>query len=460
VGAYGAVYRALHAQSPSGPVALKLALHPDDARFARERELLSRLHHPHVPRLLDHGLWQLEHLGFPFLVMDLVDGVSLYDWARRHRPSSRQVLLLLSRLASALDATHSARGLHRDVKGSNVLVREADGWPFLADFGSGHFLGASTLTWHPLPPGTPPYRSPEAWRSVQPPFHESALPYAPAAADDVFALGITAYRLVTGEYPAGEDPAALLERWERLGPPSARALNARCCGELSALTSRMLSLQPEARGSARKLAEALEQAAREAGSEADAPLFDKAPEPASAKPASGSPRSPAPPGDRSRNTRLVEFIHTVRSRFTAASLGAALALGAAWMFSTHPGVENAQRHASTPEEAEDGGTVAVGDTALTAPVPLSQAPFAESTISVDLPPRPLPGQQRPDANGRCPSKAQVSIHGGCWYKVTVDLKDCEGEGCFIYKSGCYAPALAPSRPPTSSPMERPGGTAK
>jgi serine/threonine-protein kinase len=222
----------------------------------------------------------------------------------------------------------------------------------------------------------------------------------------------------------------------------------------------MLSLRPEARGSARELAEALEQAAREAGPQADAPLFDKTPEPASAKSESGAPRSQATPGDRPKNTRFVEFIHTVRSRLTAAGMGAALALGAAWMFSAHPGVETGEGHASRPEETEDGGTVAVGDAALTAPVPLSQAPFAGSTISVDLPPKPFPGQQRPDANGRCPSKAQVSIHGGCWYKMNLDLKDCKWEGYFIYKGACYAPVLAPMRPPTSSPVERLGDTPK
>lgn len=65
LGAHGAVYRAMGARSPSRPVALEVALHPRDARFARERELLSRLHHPNVPRLLDHGEWQLGSAASP-----------------------------------------------------------------------------------------------------------------------------------------------------------------------------------------------------------------------------------------------------------------------------------------------------------------------------------------------------------------------------------------------------------
>ncbi|MFP2932523.1 serine/threonine protein kinase, partial [Pyxidicoccus sp. 3LG] len=58
-GAYGVVYRAVPAeQQGADAVALKLALYPGDARFTREAELLSRIRHPAVPRLLDHGHWQ------------------------------------------------------------------------------------------------------------------------------------------------------------------------------------------------------------------------------------------------------------------------------------------------------------------------------------------------------------------------------------------------------------------
>jgi serine/threonine-protein kinase len=464
LGAHGAVYRALHAHSPSSPVALKLALHPGNPRFSRERELLSRLHHPHVPRLLDHGEWTLADFRFPFLVMEWVDGVSLYDWAHFHRPSSRQVLLTLSRLASALAATHAAGGLHRDFKGDNVLVREADGWPFLTDFGSGHFLGAAPLSEPPFPPGTPYYRAPEAWRFVHEPLTPPAVPYAPTSSDDVFALGVTAYRLLTGEYPAPLDLESLAASRDEAAPSSPRALNPRCASELAELTVRMLSPNPEARGTGRELAEALEQAAWEAGPEADAPLFDReAPEPAptsSAPPRAAPPPAPEasrPAPTHSRPTRAAPRgrSRAVRSRLTAASLGATVALGAAWVLTARPGVKPEQEHASSARENEDGGTVAVGDAALTAPVPLSQAPSAWTSVAVDLPRRSFPGQRRPDASGRCPGKAQVAIHGGCWFKLPLDPKDCEGEHYYVYKGGCYAPVISPARPPTSSPVKPP-----
>ena len=446
-GAYGAVYRAFGAEAAAAPVALKLALHPRDERFAREAELLARIRHPSVPRLLDQGHWQPSSGGpYPFLAMQWVEGVSLYDWAREHAPTSRQVLHILAHLARALEATHAVGGVHRDVKGDNVLVSEADGRAFLTDFGSGHYVGAATLTQSPFPPGTPAYRSPEAWRSMRPPVPPSAPPYAPGPADDVFALGITAWRLVTDEYPPATDPGdAASHIWhpEGSGPRPPRALNARCCAALSALVSRMLSVRPEARGSARELAEALEQAARGAASEADVPLFTR--------------EEPQPEGAITLPQRVMPRTrrHARRSRPRAASLGAALAFGAGWLLSTLTEKEPVEARASLPVDTMDGGTAAVGDSALTAPVAPSPAPSAWTTLSGEMPPRPFPGQLRIDAHGRCPGKVQVPINGGCWLKTPMALKDCATDSfVFVYKGACYTPVLAPPRPATSSPADR------
>ncbi|WP_205525543.1 serine/threonine protein kinase [Pyxidicoccus trucidator] len=448
-GAYGVVYRAVHAeQQAAEAVALKLALYPGDARFAREAELLSRVHHPAVPRLLDHGHWQPhEGVSYAWLVMEWVEGTPLHDWAQAQRPSSRQVLQLLARLARALDATHSAGGLHRDVKGDNIRVRRADGQPFLMDFGSGHHLGAATLTSQPFPPGTQTYRSPEAWRFVFRSRKPPAVPYAPGPADDLFSLGVTAFRLVTEKYPPSPHPKdedAWLWRPKELEHWTARVCNPRCIPELSALVSRMLSSRPEARGSAREVAEALEQAARNAGREADVPLF--------------TGEEPRPAGLFPRPQRV-----TVRRpppmrrwpRFAAAGLAGALALSAGELRSVSPSEEPTTSHLAQQEETKDAGTVAVGDSVLTAPVAPEQAPSVWSSIAVDLPPKPLPGQWRPDSKGRCPGKMQVAINGGCWMKLPVDLKDCaEYWTGFEYRGACYIPALTRQRPATSGPATR------
>ena len=140
--------------------------------------------------------------------MEWVDGEPLYAWAQRQPPTSQQVLRLLGQLARALEALHAVGGVHRDVKGENILVRREDGRAVLTDFGSGVPQGAPTLT----PPGafvgTPAYRSAESWlselRSVRKPGEAR---HTAGPADDVFALGVTACRLLTGEYPEPGEPS-------------------------------------------------------------------------------------------------------------------------------------------------------------------------------------------------------------------------------------------------------------
>jgi serine/threonine protein kinase len=160
LGVYGLVYRVERVgQESTGTFALKVARYPKDPRFEREAELLSRVRHPHVPRLHDRGEWTSpDGEAFPYLVMDWIDGVTLYEWAAQPR-STRERLRALAQVARALEATHAVGGVHRDVKGENVLVHTADGSAVLMDFGSANYLGASVLTRQPQPPGTPPYQS-------------------------------------------------------------------------------------------------------------------------------------------------------------------------------------------------------------------------------------------------------------------------------------------------------------
>ncbi|MCP3142827.1 serine/threonine protein kinase [Pyxidicoccus xibeiensis] len=445
IGTYGAVYLAVDIEhdAPS-PVALKLALYPRDTRFPREEELLSRIHHPAVPRLWGSGHWKdAKGTRYPYLAMEWVEGMSLYAWAHSNPPTSRQALKLLAVLARALEATHVAGGVHRDVKGDNVLVRHSDGRVFLTDFGSGHFLGAATLTPPPFPPGTPNYRSPEAWRHVLRRQGDMSVPYAPGPADDVFALGVTAYHLVTEEYPVSVDATdEASRRWylEGIPPLSPRARNSRCSEELSALVSRMIAIEPEARGSAGELAVALERAARGAGPDADVPLFVR----------QELARGGVQPTLRPQGEHW-------RPRLAAASLGAAFALGVAWMQSRPTKEEPTELHALAQEESRDGGTVAVGDSVLTAPVAPERAPFAWSSIALEIPPNPIPGQRRADSSGRCPGSMQIPINGGCWRKVPpTDQKKCD-EDTYLYKGACYMPVLSPPRPATSRPGSHDGG---
>ncbi|MFL5344380.1 MAG: protein kinase domain-containing protein [Hyalangium sp.] len=122
-GVFGAVYRAVPARDPyASPVALKLAVRPADPRFAREAELLSRCHHPSIPRLLDQGSWlSPAATHHPFLVMQWIDGVSLYEQDRLHAASSAQLRRWLLQLSQALAVVHGQGAVHRDLNGRQHL---------------------------------------------------------------------------------------------------------------------------------------------------------------------------------------------------------------------------------------------------------------------------------------------------------------------------------------------------
>ncbi|TAG02657.1 MAG: serine/threonine protein kinase [Betaproteobacteria bacterium] len=99
------------------------------ARFAREGELLARLTHPHIARLLDAGLTDDSQR---FLVIELVQGVDIATFCRTL--SERDRIVLFRQLLGAVSYAHSQLVLHRDIKPGNVLV-DANGQVKLLDFG-------------------------------------------------------------------------------------------------------------------------------------------------------------------------------------------------------------------------------------------------------------------------------------------------------------------------------------
>lgn len=463
-GAFGAVYLASPADQPDGaPFALKVALHSNDPRFLREAELLRRVLHLHVPRLHDHGLWAHPAGPFPFVVMDWVEGVSLYAWAHERTFSSREVMRLLAPVASALAATHAAKCVHRDVKGENILVSQDGSRPMLLDFGAGDLLGAPTLTREVFPPGTPYYRSPEALRFHWRKRHQPGAHYEPGPADDVYALGVTAYCLVTGSYPPPVLPPELLksepslreEKWE---PPEERAT---VCPELAGLIRQMLSLKPSARGTAEEVAEALDHAARAAEPIADQPIVRRSSgqggmsprteEPQQAervvqpKKEPSSPRSPVAESVARKNwTNLPSSAQVLRlSLAMAAGLLAIIALQEGWP-PQHQSVGPPGQDMARPQQnrdREDAGTSGLGDDAVALRLEQEEPKPSGEGLRQELPNTPLPGQARPPCKRR-----EVKINGGCWGRPAAP--PC-GEREYEWQGLCYAPVLEPSPPATS-----------
>ena len=192
-GTMGEVYRARHAAS--GQLrAVKLLVRSTDERqrrqFEREAQLGALLCHPHKVSIYGHG----ETLdGTPYLVMELLEGISLEDLvARDGTLPARRVAGISSQLAQVLAEVHEHGVVHRDVKPSNIMLcRGRDGQEHvkLLDFGLVKQLAEpspSASLDHVV--GTPLYIAPESLT-------------APETVDgrtDIYGLGAVAYHLLEG----------------------------------------------------------------------------------------------------------------------------------------------------------------------------------------------------------------------------------------------------------------------
>lgn len=148
-------------------------------RFLREAETASKLDHPNIVSILDHGLADEEQI--PYMAMEYVEGVSLRDLIQERTPLNyRQKALIIQQSASALAEIHRHGICHRDIKPANILLDEELNAK-VTDFGIALYPD-SELTLSANIIGTPVYLSPEGFKSpkVDP-------------RSDIFSLGTLAY---------------------------------------------------------------------------------------------------------------------------------------------------------------------------------------------------------------------------------------------------------------------------
>ncbi|MFF6782006.1 protein kinase [Streptomyces sp. NPDC012510] len=156
------------------------------ARTRSEARAAARINHSAVVTVHD----VLEHDNRPWIVMELVEGVSLADAVReRGRVEAREAARIGLWVLRALRAAHRAGVLHRDVKPGNVLLGE-DGRVMLTDFGIAQVEGDTTITRTGEIVGSVDYIAPERVRG-----HE------PGPASDLWSLGATLYTAVEGKSP-------------------------------------------------------------------------------------------------------------------------------------------------------------------------------------------------------------------------------------------------------------------
>ncbi|HYP12471.1 MAG TPA: serine/threonine-protein kinase [Bryobacteraceae bacterium] len=249
-------------------VAIKLVLPTAYSRlvlshFQQEREILASLDHPNIARLFDGGTTPE---GWPYFVMEYVEGLAIHRWCEVRNLSVTQRLELFRSVLAAVGYAHQRLIVHRDLKPSNILVTN-EGAVKLLDFGIAKVLstmssedneGASGAV-----PMTPEYASPE-----------QAANRAVTTLSDIYSAGLVLYELLTARRPydlreSGPDEIGRAKSEQELPRPSEvvwtaltaappvsfrtipegspRKLQRRLRGDLDAIVLKAVSKDPAAR---------------------------------------------------------------------------------------------------------------------------------------------------------------------------------------------------------------------
>jgi eukaryotic-like serine/threonine-protein kinase len=216
-GGFGQVWRARRDEGGE-LVAIKIlhfelvSSHDALTRFQREIAAIERLRHPNVVRAFQHGTLAD---GRPFMVMEYLEGSSLREVIRdRGAIPPEELLTILGPICDALTVAHASSLVHRDIKASNVvLARDATGSrPVLLDFGLVKLVDDTGpgLTSSRTMLGTPTAMAPEQMRGE-----------AVDARTDVYALGLLAFHMLTGQ-PAFTAGGGAIKSYLQLHGPRPR----------------------------------------------------------------------------------------------------------------------------------------------------------------------------------------------------------------------------------------------
>jgi eukaryotic-like serine/threonine-protein kinase len=255
------VYRARHIAMDK-EVAIKilkpeLAADPRIAqRFEQEARAASRVRHPHAINVTDYGIG---HSNTPFLVMELVEGLTVREMLSRDGPFTiERVANILHQACGALEVAHSVGVIHRDIKPDNIIISEYDGkdWVEVVDFGVAKIQEdvnrRAALTGANFIIGTPRYMSPE--QCEEKPVD---------ARSDIYSLGVVVYEMLAGEAPfEGGSSTRLLMAHVAETPPPLGEKRPDIPPDIEALVMRALDKNPDRRPqSALEFAREFEQAA-------------------------------------------------------------------------------------------------------------------------------------------------------------------------------------------------------
>lgn len=218
-------------------------------RFFREAEAAGRLNHPAIVTVYDVG----EEADLAYIAMDYARGRPLSDFGRAGRllPLAT-VLEIVARAADALEYAHGQKIVHRDIKPGNIIYDPDTGEVNITDFGIAKITDDSrTRTGSVM--GSPLYMSPEQLKGQK-----------VTGASDIYSLGVTLYRLVSGETPyQGDTLANLTYQILNKRPRSVREFNPDLPNGVVRLINKAIQREPDKRfATAGMMAEAVRRLAQ------------------------------------------------------------------------------------------------------------------------------------------------------------------------------------------------------